>query len=91
MPARLEIRVTGRVQGVGFRWSTRQRASELGLVGWVRNLPDGGVRIRAEGDREDLERLLQWLSGSSAPGWVRDVESNWSDATGEDDVFRIVG
>jgi acylphosphatase len=47
---RLHARITGRVQGVGFRYSTRRVAERLGLKGWVANRPDGSVEVVAEGD-----------------------------------------
>lgn len=53
----LHVRVTGMVQGVGFRWFVRERARRLGLAGWVRNLPDGSVEVAAEGDDGQLELL----------------------------------
>ncbi len=53
--------VRGRVQGVFFRHYTRQRAEELGLAGWVRNLPDGTVEVWAEGTEEQLSELTEWL------------------------------
>jgi acylphosphatase len=49
------------VQGVGFRWSTRERARELALAGWVVNLPDGSVEVLAEGPQERVESLITWL------------------------------
>jgi acylphosphatase len=59
---RLTVVVGGRVQGVGFRWWTRARALELGLVGTATNLPDGRVEVVVEGDREPCERLLTLLT-----------------------------
>jgi acylphosphatase len=56
--APLYIRVSGRVQGVGFRWYVRQAADRLGLAGWVRNHPDGSVEIAAEGSVGAQEQLL---------------------------------
>lgn len=53
----LHVRVTGVVQGVGFRWFVRERARRLGLAGWVRNLPDGSVEVSASGDAGQLELL----------------------------------
>lgn len=73
--------VRGRVQGVGFRWWTRSRALELGLAGQVRNLPDGGVEVDAQGPREQVERLLALLdeqpSTGSRPGWVEGTTTQW--------------
>jgi acylphosphatase len=56
------ILVSGLVQGVGFRWHTREQARSLGVVGWVRNLPDGRVEVHAEGSQENVQRLLDWLA-----------------------------
>ncbi len=54
-------RITGRVQGVGFRYNTRGQARRLRLTGWVRNNPDGSVEVRAEGDKDKLESMISWL------------------------------
>lgn len=53
--------VSGRVQGVWFRASTREQAMLFGLTGWVRNLPDGRVEVMATGDEQQLEELRAWL------------------------------
>ena len=53
--------LSGRVQGVGFRWRASQIGEMLGLTGWVRNLEDGLVEMEAEGLEEDIDRLLQML------------------------------
>ena len=52
--------MTGRVQGVGFRGSTVDEAREIGLTGWVRNLPDGSVELEAQGDAAQVAALLAW-------------------------------
>jgi acylphosphatase len=70
--------VHGRVQGVGFRWWTRSRASELGLRGWASNLADGRVEVVAEGPKKDCERLLELLRGGTTPGHVDLVVERWS-------------
>jgi len=66
------FRVSGQVQGVGFRWFTREAARELGLAGRVRNLPDGRVEIAAVGEPERLEafreRLRQGPPGARVTG-----------------------
>ena len=63
----IHIFVSGRVQGVGFRYSTQRKARQLGLTGWVRNTPDGRVEIRAEGPIDVVENFLQWC-GEGPPG-----------------------
>ncbi len=80
---RLTAWVEGFVQGVGFRWWTRSRALELGLVGSARNLTDGRVAVVAEGDRAACEALLAALRGGRAPGAVRQVVEQWTDARGD--------
>lgn len=67
---RLTAWVHGHVQGVGFRWWTRSRALELGLVGHATNKVDGRVLVIAEGPTDRLERLLEVLRGADTPGRV---------------------
>jgi acylphosphatase len=81
-PVRLTAFVSGRVQGVGFRWWTRCRALELGLVGQAANLPDGRVRVEAEGGRQACEQLVELLDGGQAPGSVDGVEARYGPAEG---------
>lgn len=87
MPTRLTAHVSGRVQGVGFRWWTRARALELGLVGSATNRPDGRVEVVAEGTREACEALLAALRGDGAPGRVDAVVAQWGAPRGTDDGF----
>lgn len=65
-------RVTGQVQGVGFRWSAVRKARSLGVRGWVRNAEDGSVEVEAEGTPSALAAFLAWLrrgpSGASVSG-----------------------
>jgi acylphosphatase len=60
MTERLRVLVSGRVQGVGFRWATEAKALELGLNGWVRNLPDGRVEAEFEGTAAALDAMEAW-------------------------------
>ena len=85
----IEARVQGRVQGVGFRAFTTRRAQQLGLSGWVRNEPDGSVRVVAEGSEDDLHTLLDHLRHGPPASRVSDVSATWDDATGEFDGFRV--
>ena len=77
---RLTAWVHGRVQGVGFRWWTRSRASELGLRGYASNLRDGRVEVVAEGSKPDCDSLLDLLRSGATPGHVELVVERWSDA-----------
>ncbi|MFF0545273.1 acylphosphatase [Nocardia thailandica] len=81
-PVRLVAWVHGWVQGVGFRWWTRSRALELGLVGSARNTADGRVHVTAEGPRDRAERLLALLRSGDAPGRVDLVVESWEPARG---------
>ncbi len=67
---RLSAWVHGNVQGVGFRWWTRSRALELGLVGYASNHADGRVHVVAEGPRPQLDALLNALRSDETPGRV---------------------
>lgn len=76
---RLTAWVSGQVQGVGFRWWTRSRALELGLVGYAANLSDGRVEVRAEGSQQQCDALVELLeSGASRPGSVAGVVVQWT-------------
>ncbi len=86
---RLEAVVRGRVQGVGFRAYVRGWARKLGLVGWVRNEPDGTVRLVAEGDPAALDRLGRLLWGGPPHARVDDVEWDRTDAEGASDAFTV--
>lgn len=86
---RLSARVTGRVQGVGFRHFTRSRAHDLGLTGWVRNETDGSVQVEAEGPRDVLDTFLDALRNGPRPARVVDVETDWRDAEQAFDGFRV--
>jgi acylphosphatase len=87
--ARLTAVVTGRVQGVGFRYWVRQRAESLGLAGAATNLADGRVQVVAEGRRAACERLLADLGTRESPGAVADVVASWSEPVGEPAGFRV--
>ncbi|MFW0790213.1 acylphosphatase [Gordonia sp. CPCC 205333] len=82
-----QIRVTafvhGHVQGVGFRWWTRSRALELGLVGYAANQRDGRVLVVAEGERTSVDALLAALRSPRTPGRVDAVVDRFDDARGD--------
>ena len=85
---RLEAVVTGRVQGVGFRRYVARWARRLALAGWVRNEPDGSVRLVAEGDRAALDRLTRLLWGGPPTADVEAVQGDRGPTEGEGG-FRI--
>ena len=86
---RLHMRITGRVQGVGFRAFTQRCAINLNLVGWVRNRWDGSVEVMAEGPQATLELLLRDLRRGPFPGTTSQVQHDWLTATGEFNTFRV--
>lgn len=88
---RLTARVTGRVQGVGFRWWIRRRAEELGLTGWVMNADDErSVELVAEGEAGGLDELVRLLHAGPDGARVERVEARREPASGEFDRFGIV-
>ncbi|WP_406633799.1 acylphosphatase [Pseudarthrobacter quantipunctorum] len=85
---RLEARVYGMVQGVGFRFRTMGKAEELGLAGEVENLSDGSVAVVAEGPGLQVRALLDWLNSPNTPGRVERVEDSFSAVHGNFRGFR---
>jgi acylphosphatase len=86
---RLHARVIGRVQGVGFRYYVMTAATDLGCTGWVRNRRDGSVEVIAEGDLDELKRLVAALERGSRSSLVREVKKNLQPASGEFDSFYV--
>ncbi|WP_210505601.1 acylphosphatase [Naasia sp. SYSU D00057] len=74
--------VSGRVQGVGFRYSCVAEAQAIGVAGWVRNLPDGRVEAHVEGDEDSVTQLLAWLHEGPAFAEVTSVEVREADPIG---------
>ncbi|HLO87228.1 MAG TPA: acylphosphatase [Nostocaceae cyanobacterium] len=70
---RAHILITGQVQGVGYRYATVDTASQLGLTGWVRNLPDGRVEAVFEGVREVVEDMVRWCHSGPPAAIVKAV------------------
>ena len=83
---RARVRVSGRVQGVFFRDSTREKAQELGLLGYVKNTPDGDVEALFEGPAQGVEEMVRWCGqgppNASVEGVETDYESPGDDLTG---------
>lgn len=76
------ISVFGKVQGVFYRASTKTKALELGLKGFVKNRPDGSVYIEAEGDEEDLQQLMDWCKTGPSNAVVSEVQMEKSEMVG---------
>jgi len=85
----VRLRIEGIVQGVYFRWHTREKALALGVKGWVRNLADGSVEVMAEGESEPLQKLVEWCHHGPPEAIVRHVEARWEDWAGRFQSFEI--
>lgn len=82
MTIAVEARVTGRVQGVSFRWYTQEQARRLGVAGWVRNEVDGSVLLHAEGQQEAVDALIEWCRTGPSTARVRHVTMREAAPTG---------
>ena len=87
---RMQVFYSGRVQGVGFRYTAKNVAMGFEVTGTIRNLPDGRVELAVEGAREELEAFQQAIRDAGMEGFIRDEQVNWSLATGEFRGFEIV-
>lgn len=76
-------------RGVNFRYYTKKKADELGLAGWVRNLPDGRVETQALGQKEKLAEFLSWCQKGSDFADVRHVEVEWENTDERVEEFVI--
>jgi acylphosphatase len=87
--ARAHVYVSGDVQGVFFRGETRQKARELGLDGWVKNLPDGRVEAVFEGPAEKVEEMVRWCEQGPPHARVESVDSEHGEARGDLGGFEV--
>jgi len=87
--ARARVIIEGRVQGVFFRHHTQEMAFRLGVKGWVRNRRDGGVEAVFEGDREQVDQIIQWCRRGPSEARVKNVSVTWESYTGEFDDFFV--
>ena len=84
------ILIEGKVQGVGFRFRTTEKAINLGVSGWVQNLDDGRVEVLAHGEDSAVERLLDWIKNGGPPtAEVKDVHVEDTDVKHDRDHFYI--
>lgn len=86
---RIQIQLYGTVQGVGFRYHTRNEASKLGLVGSVKNRADGAVEIVAEGEEHLISQLLDWARKGPTAAQVERIEVAYDIPTDEFGTFSI--
>ncbi len=88
MLRRAHVYFSGKVQGVFFRANTEKKARELGVNGWVRNLPDGRVEAVFEAEEPIVKELIEWCRTSQPYAKVSGVEIKWEEPEGEKG-FRI--
>jgi len=89
MMKRVSVTVHGRVQGVAFRHYTCRRALELGITGWVRNLPDGAVEGLFEGDDSAVAALVEWCRNGPPAARVDRLDISTGTYCGEFESFAI--
>lgn len=89
MTCRMTVTVHGRVQGVAFRHHTCRRAGELGVNGWVRNLPDGSVEGLFEGDETAVQALVEWCRTGPPAAVVERLDARTGSYSGEFAGFSI--
>jgi len=78
------------VTGVFFRAAAQREARRLGITGWVKNRPDGGVEILAEAEEDAVKEMISWAQRGPSAARVEDVDIRWRGYTGEFSDFRIV-
>ena len=86
---RVHLLVSGRVQGVFFRQNSVEKAQGLGLTGWVKNRRDDTVELLAEGEKEQLQKLVDWCHQGPRAAVVTNVQVSWEPAKGEFDNFDV--
>jgi acylphosphatase len=86
---RAHLYISGRVQGVFFRYETKAMALKLGVNGWVRNLPNGQVEALVEGEKEKVEKLIEFCRKGPPGAHVTQVDVKWESPTGEFKSFVI--
>ena len=89
MKKQLHVFYSGRVQGVGFRATAEETASQLGIVGWVKNLRDGRVEVIAEGDEKLLVRFLHDMRVGPMRNFIHGVEVTWNESSDHFQDFQI--
>jgi len=89
MKKRIHVFYSGRVQGVGFRFTVEETAHRLGVVGWVKNLRNGRVELVVEAEEKILGQFLDEMRKGPMRNFIEDVEVTWSDATDAFTDFEV--
>lgn len=85
----LHLIISGQVQGVFFRMNAKKRADELGLVGWVKNCDNGSVEMVLQGEKDVLERFVEWCRKGTDLAKVEGVEEDWGEVEKKYTGFQI--
>ncbi|MFC1521754.1 acylphosphatase [Elusimicrobiota bacterium] len=88
---RVKLTVSGEVQGVGYRFFAMKTAKQLGILGWVRNTPDGTVALEIEGEEQVLNEYIFSLQKKHPWARVNDIQKEWQAFTGNFQSFEITG
>ncbi len=87
---RAHVYVHGRVQGVFFRATTRDKANVLGVKGWVKNCLDGSVEAVFEGEKDAVEKIANWCKKGPEGAFVNNIDVHWEKCLSEFDGFSII-
>ncbi|RLF42914.1 MAG: acylphosphatase [Thermoplasmata archaeon] len=90
MRVEAHVLISGKVQGVWFRANTKEKARQLNIKGWVRNLPDGRVEAVFQGEKEMVEEMIKWCYKGPPLAEVEDVEVEWKEPEEEFEDFSIL-
>jgi acylphosphatase len=86
---RAHIFISGRVQGVFFRQEIKEKAEELGVFGWVKNLPDGQVEAVFEREKDKVEQIIKWVQKGPSLAKINGLDLTWEDFKNEFKKFEI--
>lgn len=86
---RVHALISGKVQGVFFRGSAKEKAEKLGISGWIKNLRDGRVEAIFEGDKENINKMIEWAKKGPIGAKIEDFNLSWEDYKGDFSEFSI--
>jgi len=86
----VHLMIEGRVQGVGFRYYTKEKAQKFGLKGWVRNTFDEKVEAYAEGQRDQLDLWINHLQQGPRSAFVTEIKKEWMEPQGKFNNFQVI-